>query len=149
MKTVYNYKKIQKRIDELQAMRDENEHFIGSWEELNELMDLDGYNRQTFAHALCLDFKTNVTYVENWFTYKPGHKMKTRTIFLVVDGNPYTAELEQIETEKHKAFNYDEILVLKPMYSDQKERKFLVQCRDISCCDCYFIKEEITDKVAA
>ena len=142
MKKVYNYKKLQKRINELNK-RDENGHFIGTNEELDELMDLSTYNRQTIEHALCLDFKTNVKYVENWFTYKPGLRMKTTTTFLVVDGNPYTVEIEQIESEKHKAFNYDEILVLKPMFSDQKERRFLLSCRDISCCDCYFVKEEL------
>lgn len=144
-KEVFNYKKINKRINELEAKRNERGTFTGTDDELDELMNLDTYNRQSLPHALCLDFKTNVTYVENWFTYNKGCHIKTTTTFLVVDGRPYTFHLEHIESEKDKAFNYRCIGVLKPFYNDQKERRFFVDFKDISCCDCYFIKDEIKE----
>ena len=148
MKTVFNYKKINKRIEELNSMRDENEHFTGTYEELDELMYLDIYHRQTLAHALCLDLKTKVTQIDNYFPCGEGSQVRLSSTVVQLDKNVYTVHIEKIEEEKHKCFNYDEILVLKPI-SYGKERRFILECKDISCCDCYFVKEEITEQLAA
>lgn len=142
MKTVFNYKKITKRINELEAMRDETGKFQGTYEELDELMNLDTYKRQTLAHALCLDFKTKVTYIENYFPAGNGTIVRLYQTVVQLGNTPYLVEKEKIEGERKKCFNYDEILVLKPI-SYGKERRFILKCRDISCCDCYFVGEEI------
>ena len=147
MKKVYNYKKINKRIEELNSMRDERGSFTGTYEELDELMNLDTYKRQTLAHALCLDFKTKVTLIENYFPYGKGNQVRLTNIVVQLDKISYVVETEDIESEKSKCFNYDEILVLKPI-SYGKERRFILKSRDVSCCDCYFVGDEITEKAA-
>ena len=143
MKEVYNYKKIQNRINKLDSMRDQNGHFTGTYEELDELMCLNTYNRQTLAHALCLDFKTKVTQIDNYFPYGNGNQARLTNIVVQLDKIAYVVETESIESEKSKCFNYDEILVLKPI-SYGKERRFILKSRDISCCDCYFVGDELT-----
>lgn len=147
MKKVYNYKKINKRIEELESMRDERGHFTGTYEELDELMNLDTYKRETLAHALCLDFKTKVTYIENYFPGAEGTVYRLYQTVVQLGDIPYVVDIEKIESESKKCFNYDEILVLKPI-GHGKERRFILKCRDISCCDCYFLGEEITEQAA-
>lgn len=147
MKTIFNYKKINKRIEELNSMRDERGAFTGTDEELDELMYLDTYHRQTLAHALCLDLKTKVTQIDNYFPDRKGQVRLSSTV-VQLDKIAYVVEREQIEEEKNKCFNYKEILVLKPI-SYGKERRFILSCKDVSCCDCYFVKEEITEQLAA
>ena len=147
MKKVYNYKKINKRIEELNSMRDERGSFTGTYEELDELMYLDTYKRETLAHALCLDFKTKVTYIENYFPAGNGTIVRLYQTVVQLGNTPYLVEIEEIEGERKKCFNYNEILVLKPI-GGSKERRFILKCRDISCCDCYFVGDEITEKAA-
>lgn len=147
MKTVYNYKKITKRINELEAMRDESGKFQGTYEELDELMYLDTYHRQTLAHALCLDFKTKVTQIDNYFPCGDGSQVRLSSTVIQLNKNVYTVEIEKIEEEKHKCFNYNEILVLKPI-AYGKERRFILKSRDVSCCDCYYLGQEITEQIA-
>ena len=142
MKKVYNYKKLQKRINELNK-RDENGHFIGTNEELDELMDLSTYNRQTIEHALCLDLKTNVTHAEHWFPCGDGTQVAVRTTFLILDKVPYTFKLEDVEGEDYSCYNnFKNIGVLTPIYGG-KVRKFLIFCQDVSCCGCYGVKKEL------
>ena len=148
MKKVYNYKKINKRIEELDSMRAADGHFTGTYEELDELMCLDTYKRETLAHALCLDFKTKVTYIENYFPSKHGTIVRLYQTVVQLDDTPCLVEIEPIEGERKKCFNYDEILVLKPI-GGGKERRFILKCRDVSCCDCYFVGDEITEQQVA
>ena len=143
MKKVYNYKKINKRIEELNSMRDENGHFIGTDDELDELMNLDTYKRQTIEHALCLDLKTNVIHAEHWFPVEPGHKVAVRTTFLVLNGIPYTFELEDIEGEDYSCYNNFRNIGVKTPIHGGKVRKFLIFRKDVSCCGCYGIEKEL------
>ena len=146
MKKVYNYKKINNRLEELNNKRDEHEFFIGTHEELDELMELGSYKRQDIAHALCLDLQVNVTVNETWYRVNKDDKVKIDTIFLVLGGIPYTFELKEIEGENYSCYNnFYSIGVLNPVYHWDKVRKFKVYCRDISCCGCYFIQEEVQD----
>lgn len=146
MKKVYNYKKLNKRLNELHNNRDSHEKFMGTHEELDELMDLLAYNRQNIAYALCMDLKVNVTVNETWYRVNKNTKIKIKTIFLVLDNVPYTFELEDIEGEDYSCFNnFRNIGVLKPIQQWDKERRFNVFCKDVSCCGCYHIQEEIKD----
>lgn len=134
----FNYKKIQDRIDKLNSLRDCRDHFTGTWKQLDRMMDLSLYNRQDLGHALCLDFKTDVTVKVTKFK-QDNVQFGIKHYFLVVDGNPCTFELIDKEDLSGMHTYIKAIGLVKSLYNDL-ERKYEVVCKDHGGCGCWFIK---------
>lgn len=129
---MYCYNKLNKRIEELDNMRDENEHFTGSWEQLDELMNLATYGRECLGHALCLDFKTNV---------KRDKKDRWAWV-LKIDNIPCRFTTER-DPDDQRIFNYQAKGIARRLDNNEIYKIYDVECRDISCFDCYFIYKEV------
>lgn len=137
--TKFNYIKTQNRIDKLNSLRDDAGKFTGTYKQLDALMDLTLYNRQELGHALCLDLKTDVTKKFTTFKYE-DIKFGVKTYFLVVNGNPSTFELTDVEDNSGLYVDIKATGVLKSLYGD-KETKYNVVCIDRGGCGCWFIQK--------
>ena len=137
----FNYNKIQNKIDKLNTQRDEKGKFTGTFKELDVLVDLSLYSREKLGHALCLDFKTDVTKKVTTFKHN-DIQFGITTYFLVVDDNPSTFELTNVEDNSGLYVDIKATGVLKSLYGN-KETKYNVICRDHGGCGCWFIQQVI------
>ena len=119
------FKQLQNRINELNSKRDKKGYFIGTDKEMDELMNLSLYKRENLAHALVLDFKTDV------------FRLNSTECLLKIDGIPCSFELE-FNPEDTRSYNFNALGIVKKT-DGELYKIFNVRCLDKDCCDCYFI----------
>lgn len=135
----FSYSDIMNRIEELNNKRDNNERFIGTMEELDEMCYLSTYNRESFGHALCLDLKTDIEELDERRTFRAVIDEKPCLIKVTGFESSYSYVAQAYEIERKQYFFGGELFTVEVL--KELVKTYIGNWQDRAGFDCYFFSE--------